>query len=204
VKRHALLLIPALLFWSPPVSAADESVADSARPFGLQFDFDAAPNLSSQSSYKTGGYAVSLGFGVRFSHAYLVAIQVYTGFQPIAPDNGRPVSGILSVGGAALDLSYVLPAGSSIRPYGACGFGLYTYLGPQSGFRGYNGNGPHLEVGGQWDLSRYFSLRAGLRYTRIYFFNPVTNGSSSENFENFTEHLLSAAIRFSFYPSVLP
>jgi len=178
--------------------------ADSARQFGLLFDVEAAPNLSSLQSYQSGGYTVSLGFGVRISRRFLATVNVYSGSQSMGEALTRPVSGRLSVGGGALELTYVLSRGATVCPYAACGFGLFTYLGGQYGFRGYSGNGPHFEIGGQWDFSQYFSLRAGIRYTRLYFYNPVSDGSDTGVFKPFTENLLGGAIRFSFYPSVLP
>lgn len=173
---------------------------DSFRGFGLVFDVEAAPHFSSLSSYADGGYTVSLGFGLNFSPMFQMAIHVSTGRETIPPGSVKPVDGWLPVGGASLEATLFLTSGSSVRPYGTAGYGLYTIAGGN----GYNGGGAHFEAGAEWDVSRFFSIRAGARYSIIRFHDPTGQAFQAAGFEPFTARLPGGAIRFAFYPSVLP
>lgn len=201
-------LIISLLVMLPTRNVrADEEecvASDTCRHFGLIFDVQGFQNFSSLLSYHDGGYTGSLGFGVNFSRRFQLMIAVHTGSEKIPQGIMKPASGVLSLGGAEVQATIFFVEGASLRPYAACGYGLYTCLGAQQGIRGYNGGGPHVEAGVQWEISRYFALRTGVNYTRVRFFNPVGDGPPSSIFEPFTAHLLGPVLRVSFYPSVLP
>ncbi len=205
-RTHTRRVLAALFLLFPPAlamaqSPSDEPAArDSSRHFGLVFDMQAAPHFSSLSSYSDGGYSISLGFGLNFSPLFQMAIHVYTGREEIPAGSVTPADGWLPFGGASLEATMFFTSGSAVRPYGTAGYGLYTIAGGN----GYNGGGPHLEVGAEWDLSRYFSIRAGAQYTILRFHDPTGEASQAAGFEPFTAHLLGAAIRCAFYPSVLP
>ena len=173
---------------------------DSSRGFGLVFDVEAAPHYSSLSSYADGGYSISLGFGLNFSPLFQMTIRVYTGRENIPSGSVKPADGWLPLGGASLEATLFLTSGSSVRPYGSAGYGLYTINGGD----GYNGGGAHVEAGAEWDISRYFSIRAGARYAVIRFHDPTGEASQAAGFEPFTARLVGAAVRCAFYPSVLP
>jgi hypothetical protein len=164
------------------------------------FDIQAAPHLSSLSSYADGGYSISLGFGLNFSPLFQMAIQVYTGRENIPSGSVKPVDGWLPLGGASLEATLFFSSGSPVRPYGTAGYGLYTI----SGGDGYNGGGLHVEAGAEWNFSRYLSIRAGAQYSVIRFHDPTGEAYQAAGFEPFTLHLVGAAIRCAFYPSVLP
>jgi hypothetical protein len=192
------LFTPAL---SPAQSPFEGPVTpDSSRHFGLVFDIQLGPHFSSPSSYADGGYTVSLGFGLNFSPLLQMAIHIYTGRESIPPGSVKPVNGWLPVGGASLEATVFLTSVPIVRPYGTLGYGLYTIAGGE----GYNGGGPHFEAGVEWELARYFSLRAGAQYTIIRFHDPTGEAYQAAGFEPFTARLLGGAIRATFYPSVLP
>jgi hypothetical protein len=164
------------------------------------FDIQASPHFSSPSSYADGGYTISLGFGLNITPLFQMAIHVYTGREEIPSGFVKPVDGWLPVGGASLEATFFLTSGSAVRPYGTLGYGLYTI----AGLDGYNGGGPHFEAGVEWDLSRYFSIRAGAQYTIIRLHDPTGEAYQAVGFEPFTARLAGGAIRMAFYPSVLP
>ena len=199
VLAALLLFFPAALGTAQPTPERP-GTPDSSRGFGLVFDVEAAPHFSSLSSYADGGYTVSLGFGLNFSPLLQMAVHVYTGREAIPPGSEKPVDGWLPVGGASLEVTFFPTTGSSVRPYGTAGYGLYTI----SGGDGYNGGGAHFEAGAEWDISRFFSIRAGARYTVIRFHDPTGEAYRAAGFEPFTARLPGGAIRFAFYPSVLP
>ena len=196
----------ALLFLFPPALWTAQSPIDgpaspdSIRHFGLVFDIQAAPHFSSLSSYASGGYTISLGFGLNFSPLFQMAVRVYTGREDIPPGSVKPADGWLPVGGASLEATAFLTSCSTVRPFGTLGYGLYTINGPD----GYNGGGLHLEAGVEWDFSRYFSIRAGALYTIIRYHDPTGEAYQAVGFEPFTERLLGGTIRAAFYPAVLP
>jgi hypothetical protein len=198
--------VAALFFLFPSALCLAQSPSDgpvppdSSRQFGLVFDVQAAPHFSSISSFATGGYSISLGFGLNFSPMFQISIQVYTGREEFPAGSVRPVDGWLPLGGASLEGTLFLASGPALRPYGTAGYGLYTIAGEN----GYNGGGPHFEAGVEWDLSRYFSIRGGVQYTIIWFHDPTGEASQAAGFEPFTAHFLGSAIRCAFYPSVLP
>jgi hypothetical protein len=164
------------------------------------FDAEVAPYFSSLSSYAEGGYTVSLGFGLNVSPLFQVGIHVYTGREKIPPGSVKPVDGWLPVGGASVEATIFFNSGTPVRPYGSAGYGLYTI----AGLDGYNGGGLHLEAGVEWDASRYFSIRGGARYSVMRFHDPTGEAYQAVGFEPFTSRLLGGAIRFAFYPGVLP
>ena len=174
--------------------------ADSMRHLGLMFVVEASPHLSSLTSYAYGGYSFSLGFGLNISPMLQVTLQVYTGKETIPAGSAKPVDGWLPLGGASLEATFFFTSGFPLRPYGAAGYGLYTINGND----GYNGGGPHFEAGVEWDFSQYFSIRGGARYNLTRYHDPTGEASQSAGFQPFTTHLIGAAIRCSFYPSVRP
>jgi hypothetical protein len=193
-----LLSAPAL---APAQSPFDgPAVPDSSRRFGLVFDMQLAPHFSSLNSYADGGYTVALGFGLNFSPHFQMAIHVYTGRESIPPGSVKPLDGWLPVGGASLEGTAFLTSVSIVRPYVTLGYGLYTLAGGG----GYNGGGAHFEAGVAWELARYFSIRAGARYTIIRFHDPTGEAYQAVGFEPFTARLPGGVIRIAFYPSVLP
>jgi len=177
---------------------------DSCRHLGLAFSVQDCPQRSSLRSYREGGYAASLAFGLNMPPHFLVTLNIYTGSQTVPPERTMPTNGDLAVGGAALEVTYLFGSATAVRPYVACGFGLYTYLQKVAGGLGYNGGGFHLEPGAQWDLSQYFAVRAGAQYAQIRFHDPVGDTSLSPSFEPFTVRLLGPVLRVMFFPSVLP
>ena len=201
--RQALAV---LFFLSTPALSPAQSpfegpaAPDSSRHFGLVFDIQLAPHFSSPSSYADGGYTVSLGFGLNFSPLLQMTIHVYTGREAIPPGSVKPVNGWLPMGGASLEATVFLTSVPIVRPYGTLGYGLYTIAGGE----GYNGGGPHFEAGVEWELARYFSLRAGAQYAIIRFHDPTGEAYQAAGFEPFTARLLGGAIRATFYPGVLP
>jgi hypothetical protein len=207
MKGTTLRRTLAVLFFlfTPALSPAQSpfegpATPDSSRHFGLVFDIQLGPHFSSPSSYADGGYTVSLGFGLNFSPLLQMAIHIYTGRESIPPGSVKPVNGWLPVGGASLEATVFLTSVPIVRPYGTLGYGLYTIAGGE----GYNGGGPHFEAGVEWELARYFSLRAGAQYTIIRFHDPTGEAYQAAGFEPFTARLLGGAIRATFYPSVLP
>jgi hypothetical protein len=201
--RQALAVL--FFLFTPALSPAQSpfegpATPDSSRHFGLVFDIQLGPHFSSPSSYADGGYTVSLGFGLNFSPLLQMAIHIYTGRESIPPGSVKPVNGWLPVGGASLEATVFLTSVPIVRPYGTLGYGLYTIAGGE----GYNGGGPHFEAGVEWELARYFSLRAGAQYTIIRFHDPTGEAYQAAGFEPFTARLLGGAIRATFYPSVLP
>jgi hypothetical protein len=207
MKGTTLRRTRAVLFFlfTPALSPAQSpfegpATPDSSRHFGLVFDIQLGPHFSSPSSYADGGYTVSLGFGLNFSPLLQMAIHIYTGRESIPPGSVKPVNGWLPVGGASLEATVFLTSVPIVRPYGTLGYGLYTIAGGE----GYNGGGPHFEAGVEWELARYFSLRAGAQYTIIRFHDPTGEAYQAAGFEPFTARLLGGAIRATFYPSVLP
>jgi hypothetical protein len=207
MKGTTLRQTLAVLFFlfTPALSPAQSpfegpATPDSSRHFGLVFDIQLGPHFSSPSSYADGGYTVSLGFGLNFSPLLQMAIHIYTGRESIPPGSVKPVNGWLPVGGASLEATVFLTSVPIVRPYGTLGYGLYTIAGGE----GYNGGGPHFEAGVEWELARYFSLRAGAQYTIIRFHDPTGEAYQAAGFEPFTARLLGGAIRATFYPSVLP
>jgi hypothetical protein len=207
MKGTTLRQVLAVLFFlfTPALSPAQSpfdghATPDSSRQFGLVFDIQVAPHFSSLSSYADGGYTISLGFGLNFSPLFQMAIHVYTGREEIPPGSVKPVDGWLPMGGASLEATVFLTSGSAVRPYVTAGYGLYTI----AGLDGYNGGGSHFEAGVAWELARYFSIRAGVQYTIIRLHDPTGEAYQAVGFEPFTAHLLGGAIRFAFYPRVLP
>jgi hypothetical protein len=198
VSLLLLVLLPAPC--GAQSSPSGTASGDSTRRFGLMFDIQAAPHYTSLSSFADGGYSISLGFGVNFPPLFQTSIQIYTGRESLPAGSARPVDGWLPLGGASLEATFFLNSSSALRPYGTAGYGLYTI----NGGRGYNGGGLHLEAGVEWDFSRYFSLRGGVQYGVIRFHDPTGEASQAVGFEPFTLRLAGAAIRCSFYPSVLP
>lgn len=178
--------------------------ADSCRHLGLAFAAQGCPQLSSLRSYHDGGYAVSLAIGLNLPPHVLLTLNVYTGSQLVPQEPTKPTNGDLAVGGAAVEMTYLFGASRALRPYLAGGYGLYTYLEKESGGRGYNGGGFHIEPGLQWDFSRYLAVRGGVQYSQIRFHDPVGEASQSPGFEAFTARLVGFALRVSFFPAVLP
>jgi len=198
-------LIAAQGVFAGALAAGGESAApDTARQFGLVFDFQAAPNLSSLRAYRDGGFMVSLGVGVNIAPKFLVTLNVYTGSEHIPDGPDKPASGSLDLGGAAVEATYFFTEGKEMRPYVAGGYGLFTDLVSEGSAGGYSGGGPYLEIGVEWECSRYLSLRGGAQYAALYFHNPVGGAASSSLFRAFTEGLLGGALRISFYPSISP
>jgi hypothetical protein len=164
------------------------------------FFVQTAPHFSSINSYSDGGYSFSLGFGLNFSSLFQMTFQVYTGREMIPPGSEKPVDGWLPLGGASLEATFFFRSGTGVRPYGSAGYGLYTIGGGD----GYNGGGPHIEAGVEWDFSRYVSIRGGAQYSVIRFHDPTGEAFQAAGFQPFTLRLAGAAIRCAFYPSVLP
>lgn len=199
VTAALFFLLPGALCFaqSHPGGSAPQ---DSSRQFGLVFDVQAAPHFSSINAFADGGYSISLGFGLNFSPMFQMSIQVYTGREEFPAGSAKPADGWLPLGGASLEGTFFLTSGPTVRPYGTAGYGLYTIAGGN----GYNGGGPHFEAGVEWDLSRYFSIRGCVQYTIIRFHDPTGEAFQALGFEPFTAHFLGAAIRWAFYPNVLP
>jgi len=210
MSRIALACVS--IVWMILVATASEArggqnegeLCDSCRHIGLAFSVEGCPQRSSLSSYRDGGYAASLAFGLNVPPHFLVTLNIYTGSQTVPPGRTMPTSGDLAVGGAALEVTYLFGSASTVRPYVAGGLGLYTYLQKTAGGLGYNGGGFHVEPGAQWDISRYFAVRAGAQYSQIRFHNPVGDTSLSPGFEPFVVRLLGPVLRVMFFPSVLP
>lgn len=193
-----LLIIPSL---SSAGSAPGGAVPpDSLRPFGLIVDVQVAPHYTSASSYADGGYTISLGFGLNFSPAFQMTIQVYTGREMIPRGSEKPVDGWLPMGGAALEGTYFLTTGVPVRPYVSAGYGLYTLNGAD----GYNGGGFSLEGGAEWDFSRFVSLRLGAEYGVTRYHDPTGEAYQAVGFQPFTLRSAGAALRMAFYPDLLP
>jgi hypothetical protein len=171
---------------------------DSSRPFGLLFDIQASPHVSSLSSWADGGYTISLGFGLNISPWLQAAVNVYTGREQTP--GVRPVEGWLPVGGASLEATVFFSPRTGLRPYAALGYGLYTLAGGD----GYNGGGIHVESGVEWDFSRSLSFRGGLQFASLYYHDPTGEGDRTAGFHPFTTRQLGAALRFAFYPDILP
>ena len=183
-----------------PCAHARGAEPDSSRSFRLVFDIQASPHLSSQSSWRDGGYTVSLGFGVNISPLLQAGVNIYTGRETIPRGFAAPTYGSLPLGGATLELTlFPLPSGK-FRPYIALGYGLYTLAAEN----GYSGGGGQAEGGIQWDFSPFFSLRGGLQYLSIHYHDPTAEASAAVGFQPFTVRSAGAALRCSFYPSVLP
>jgi len=192
------------LICSPLCSAQNSSPApglpDSSRQFGLIFNIQAAPHISSVNSDGGRGYAISLGFGVNFSPMFQMTIQVYTGKEEIPSGSVKPVDGLLPLGGGALEATLFFTSRSAVRPFMSAGYGLYTL----NGGSGYNGGGANVEAGIEWDFSRYFSIRGGAQFAFIRYHDPTGEGEQFSGFEPFTVRFAGAAIRCAFYPSVIP
>jgi hypothetical protein len=129
-----------------------------------------------------------------------MALQVYTGSEMIPVGTEKPVDGRLPVGGASLEATVFFTSGEGLRPYASAGCGLYTI----AGLNGYNGGGVYAEGGIEWDFSRYFSIRGGAQYGVISFHDPTGEAFQAAGFTPFTLRCAGGALRFSFYPSVLP
>jgi hypothetical protein len=173
---------------------------DSSRPFGLMVFIQMAPHYNSLTSYTDGGYSVSLGFGINFSSRFQMALQVYTGREMIPAGSEKPVDGWLPVGGASLEATFFFTSGAGVRPYASAGCALWTI----SGLNGYNGGGLYAEGGVEWDFSRYFSLRCGGQYGVTRFHDPTGEAFQAVGFTPFTLRCAGAALRLSFYPSLVP
>ena len=197
---RALPLLAALLVLATPRAHASDAAADSSRSFRLVFDVQASPHLSSQASWRDGGYTISLGFGVNISPLVQAGVNIYTGRESIPRGFAAPTDGWLPLGGASLELTVFPLTSGLIRPYVALGYGLYTLAAEN----GYNGGGGHVEGGMQWDFSHYFSLRGGIQFTAIHYHDPTAEASQAVGFQPFTVRSAGAALRCSFYPSVLP
>jgi hypothetical protein len=193
-----VLLVPALGAAGTPQSVS--SAGDSSRQFGMIFFVQTSPYVTSINSYADGGYTVSLGFGLNVTGRFQLALEVYTGREMIPPGSVKPVDGWLPLGGATLEATYFFTPGMGFRPYCAAGYGLFTI----NGGGGYNGGGGNLEAGLEWDFSRYFSIRGGAVYGIIRYHDPTGEASQAAGFEPFTQRFAGAALRCSFYPSVLP
>ena len=164
------------------------------------FDIQASPHFSSPSSWRDGGYTISLGFGVHISPLMQLGINVYTGRETIPAGFAVPAEGWLPLGGASLELTLFPLRAVEFRPYVALGYGLYTLAADN----GYNGGGGHVEGGIQWDFSQYFSLRGGLHFAVVRYHDPTGEAYQAVGFQPFTVRSAGAAIRCSFYPTVLP
>ena len=192
--------LPLIILLTTGCGAAWGGDADSSRSFGLVFDVQAAPHVSSPSSFRDGGYTFSLGFGVNISPRFQVGVNIYTGREIIPPGFASPATGWIPLGGAALEVTYFPLVGGGFRPYIAGGYGLYTLAGGN----GYNGGGGHIEGGVEWEFTERFSLRGGLQYSIIRYHDPTGEAYQAVGFQPFTVRSAGAALRCSFYPSVLP
>ena len=193
------VLVPAALR-ADQTTPGEPVLPDTSRPFGLVLDAAAETHLASPGTVSGGGYSYSLGFGLNFSPRFQMAIHVYTGKENIRSGSVRPVDGLLPLGGATLEATLFFATGSPVRPYGAAGYGLFTL----NGGNGYNGWGAHCEAGVEWEFSRYVSLRGGAEYSVRRFHDPTGEAAQAAGFEPFTLHFFGAALRCTFYPSVLP
>ncbi|HUI11019.1 MAG TPA: hypothetical protein VL221_11875 [Bacteroidota bacterium] len=173
---------------------------DSSRSFRAVIDMQVSPHLSSQSSYRDGGYTISLGFGVNVSPALQLGVNIYTGREAIPGGFASPATGWLPLGGASLQVTLFPVTAGEFRPYVALGYGLYSLAAED----GYNGGGGDIEGGMQWDFSKYFSLRGGLQYSIIRYHDPTGEAYQAVGFQPFTLRTIGAALRWSFYPTVLP
>ena len=201
LRRHSLslaLLVPFLCAAGTPPQVPGEG--DSTRQFGLMFFVQSAPHFTSINSYTDGGYSISLGFGLNLSNRFQIALEVYTGREMIPPGSVKPVDGWLPLGGASLEGTFFFTSGRGVRPYCSAGYGLYTI----NGGSGYNGGGEDFEAGLEWDFSRYISIRGGAVYGVVRYHDPTGEASQAAGFEPFTLRFVGAALRCSFYPSVLP
>ena len=200
LRVRALTLAVTLLALPCAYGRGGDDAPDSSRGFRLVFDIQASPHLSSQSSWRDGGYTISLGFGVNISPLMQLGVNVYTGRETIPPGFAAPASGRLPLGGASLEMTLFPLQAGEFRPYVALGYGLYTLAAEN----GYNGGGGHIEGGIQWDFSEFFSLRGGLACTVIRYHDPTGEAYQAVGFRPFTIRSAGAALRCSFYPAALP
>ncbi|HTO94866.1 MAG TPA: hypothetical protein VMM80_10820, partial [Bacteroidota bacterium] len=124
LRARALTLAVTLLALPCAHGRAADDAPDSSRSFRLMFDIQVSPHFSSQSSWRDGGYTVSLGFGVNISPLMQLGVNVYTGREMIPPGFAAPASGWLPLGGASLELTLFSLRAGEFRPYAALAYGL--------------------------------------------------------------------------------
>jgi hypothetical protein len=144
---------------------------------GIFCSISGAPHISSPTSFAGGGFLVSLGVGYLINSEVSLGVNFFTGREENPHGKGRPV------------------------PYAGIGVGLFTILDNGTG---YNGGGPHGELGIRLEASPYFSFGLAAQYRRLWLHNVVASGPLADYYEPLTDNILALSASMTFYPNIYP
>jgi hypothetical protein len=168
---------------------------------GIFCSISGAPHISSPTSFAGGGFLVSLGVGYLINSEVSLGVNFFTGREENPHGKGLPVPGMFDVGGGEIEVDYCFRNTSPVHPYAGIGVGLFTILDNGTG---YNGGGPHGELGIRLEASPYFSFGLAAQYRRLWLHNVVASGPLADYYEPLTDNILALSASMTFYPNIYP
>ncbi len=204
MKRLAVLL---MVGWFPllaPANTSDSCLVSTAgyEHRGLFIRCGIAPHLSSTSRFTSGGFIASLSPGYVLGNRWELFLNFTTGEDQLPVQRGTPVYGRMLSGGAGIELIWFLSSQTAhLRPFISSGFNFATLL---NGGSGYNGDGPQLSIGCEWELSRSASVALSADYLLLLFHSAVGDAIAPGSFSAFRDQLLSVHATVALYPNIVP
>ena len=203
MRSSLLMLLCAIAVEGRAAGTAPQS-ADSAAQCrqGIIFDLGLSPHLSSPASYAPGPFEASLGFGYVLNRRFELAVEIYSGTENIPAGTHVPEWGFLQSGAASCEVRYFLTDLQAVRPFAVVAYELSTVL--DGGGHGYNGGGPQIALGLQFELSDAFAVTFDGAYSSLRYHDPVTGSDPRGVFRPFTDSMLSVGGRVMFYTGLVP